>query len=248
MISETAKEDTPFCSIVIPCYNEAANLPALLGAFAGALKSADIELVVVDNGSSDGTGEILRRESARLPFLRAVSCPVNLGYGGGILAGLAAARGRLAGWAHGDLQYAPADIVAAAESLRPGRAKVFFKGLRANRSAADIFFTAGMGLFASLALRLPLRDVNAQPTFFSRELFEGWTDPPRDFSLDLYAYADALRRGYAVLRRPVPLDRRLHGSSSWNRGLSDRLKLSLRMAGAVLRIRGKLGAGGRANA
>ena len=230
-----------FCSIVVPCYNEADNLPLLLAGFSAALGSADIELILVDNGSADGTAALLRAAAADLPFLRTVSCEKNLGYGGGILAGLKLAKGSFAGWAHGDLQYAPADILAAAESLRPFRTeKVFLKGLRRNRAAAEYFFTAGMSLLSALVLGLPLRDINAQPTFFSRRLFEGWTDPPADFSLDLYAYADALRRGYRPLRRKVALDRRRHGSSSWNRSLSDRFRLAGRMAAAIFKMRRRL--------
>lgn len=227
-----------FCSIVIPCYNEAGNLPALLSGFAGALKAPDIELILVDNGSSDGTADLLRSAAAGFPFFRAVTCEKNLGYGGGILAGLGTAKGSFAGWTHGDLQYAPADILAAAESLRPFTSeKIFLKGLRGNRPAGDRLFTAGMALFASLSLGLRLEDINAQPTFFTRSLFEGWTAPPKDFSLDLYAYARALAGGYRIIRREVPLARRRHGSSSWNRGLADRLRLARRMAGAILEMR-----------
>jgi len=232
-----------FCSIVIPCYNEAGNLPALLSAFAAAPMPPDIELILVDNGSTDDTAALLRAAVHDFPFFRAVACASNLGYGGGILAGLRCARGRCAGWAHGDMQYAPADILAAAESLRPYREEVFLKGLRGNRPAGERLFTAGMALASSLSLGLPLRDINAQPTFFSRSLFEGWTAPPADFSLDLYAYADALRRGFRVLRRKIELAPRRHGSSSWNRGLAARLRLSGRMAGAIFRLRADLRAG-----
>ena len=230
-----------FCSIVVPCYNEAGNLPALLSGFGAAHKAADIELILVDNGSTDGTAALLRSAAADFPFFRAVTCEKNLGYGGGILAGLGTAKGRFAGWTHGDLQYAPADILAAAESLRPfTREKIFLKGLRGNRAAADRFFTAGMSLFASVSLGLRLEDINAQPTFFTRSLFEGWKAPPADFSLDLYAYACALAGGYRIIRREVPLAKRRHGSSSWNRGLADRLRLARRMAGAILEMRKKL--------
>ena len=230
-----------FCSIVIPCYNEAENIRPLLAAFAAALRAPDLELILVDNGSTDGTAELLRAAAAEFPFLRTVTCEKNLGYGGGILAGLKLAKGSCAGWTHGDMQYAPADIVEAAESLRPFTSeKVFLKGLRGNRAVQEQLFTAGMSLFSALALGLPLRDINAQPTLFSRRLFEGWTAPPEDFSLDLYAYADALRRGYTVIRRKVTLSRRRHGSSSWNRGLADRLRLAGRMASGILKMRGKL--------
>jgi glycosyltransferase involved in cell wall biosynthesis len=244
--SEAAGAGKIFCSIVIPCYNEEANIPRLLAGFAEALKARDLELILVDNGSSDGTGQLLRRCAPDYPFLRVVSCSPNRGYGGGIMAGLREARGDLTGWAHGDMQYSPADILEAAERMRPFRAEnVFLKGLRKNRTSADAFFTAAMAAFASLTLRIPLRDINAQPTIFSRSLMEDWQDPPADFSLDLYAYAAAIRRGFKLLRREIPLADRKEGASSWNRGPLDRLRLSMRMVKVILRNRTSLMKGDR---
>jgi hypothetical protein len=59
-------------------------------------------------------------------------------------------------------------------------------------------------------------DINAQPTMFSRNFFESWTDPPDDFSLDLYAYCQAQRCGLNVHRFPVRFGERAHGVSHWN--------------------------------
>lgn len=230
-----------FCSLVLPCYNEAGNIAALLDAFAAARPAADIELVLVDNGSSDNTAELLRSLLPHFSFARAVTVPENLGYGYGITCGLKTARGLYAGWAHGDLQYSPAEILAAVESLRSaGGKRVFLKGLRSARTCADTFFTAGMSLFESLLFGTPLRDINAQPTLFHRSLLENWGGAPRDFLLDLYAYVAAVKSGFGVLRVPVLLREREKGSSSWNRGPGARLRLSLRNIKASIALRNTL--------
>ena len=62
----------------------------------------------------------------------------------------------------------------------------------------------------------PLWDINAQPTLFPASFFAGWTDPPKDFSLDLYAYHRAVDQGLRVARFPVGFGARQHGVSSWN--------------------------------
>jgi len=225
-----------FCSLVVPCYNEEGNIPALAAGFAGLEGWG--ELILVDNGSSDGTGAAAAAAAERFAFVRAVSVPSNAGYGGGIKAGLAAAAGDHVGWTHADLQYDPAEMVALLARLR-GRAgeKLFFKGLRRGRSPAERFFTAGMSLFVSVLFGRPLTDINAQPTLFHRSLLPAFAGAPDDFSIDLFAFAAALRAGFRVERAPVRLLPRAAGSSSWNKGLGSRLALSARTAAAAVRIR-----------
>jgi polyisoprenyl-phosphate glycosyltransferase len=227
-----------FCSIVAPCYNERPNLEPLAAAFAAALGGrTDYELILVDNGSSDGSAAELERLLPRYPFLRAVRVEVNRGYGHGITKGLETARGAVAGWTHADLQYSPAGAVAAAESLRGAAGPVFLKGLRPDRPAADAFFTAAMALFESALFGRRLRDINAQPTLFSRALLGRWEGAPDDFALDLFAYVRALEAGFGLRRFPVALAPRRAGASSWNSGAAARLKVSLRTLRSSLHLR-----------
>ena len=90
----------------------------------------------MDNGSTDGTAALLRSAAADFPFFRAVTCERNLGYGGGILAGLRTAKGRCAGWTHGDMQYAPAEVLAAAEACGRSRKENIPERPAGNRASA----------------------------------------------------------------------------------------------------------------
>ena len=162
-----------FCSLVIPCYNEGGNIAPLVKGFAEAVKTDDFELIIVDNGSTDASAGILAALAPGHAFLRVVSVPDNIGYGHGISQGLKAARGRYAGWAHGDMQYSPAEIMNAVELLRPERGeKIFLKGLRSARPFFETAFTSGMAVFESLLFGTLFRDINAQPTLFHRSLLE----------------------------------------------------------------------------
>ncbi len=242
----TPEKDGIFCSLIVPCYNEERNLAPFAGAFSAALKNTDIEVILVNNGSTDGSAAVLGSLLREYPFLRSVAVPVNRGYGHGILEGLKAARGTVLGWAHGDLQYSPGDLAAAAEELRPLRhEKFFYKGLRRGRPVADRIFTSGMAFFESALLGLRLSDINAQPTFFHRSLTATFAVPPEDFSLDLYAYACAVKNGFKVRRGSITLKERAAGTSSWNRGLGDRVKLIKRTIAASLTIRKELARPGR---
>jgi glycosyltransferase involved in cell wall biosynthesis len=205
-------------SLVIPCYIEAANFPALVQCLVQCFSGkAGYEIVLVDNGSSDDSPSLLADAVKQHPFIQTVRVEVNQGYGWGILQGLAIAKGNFLGWTHADLQTDPADAIEGFEKLESlANPMSMIKGRRYGRPFADVFFTTGMSIFDSILFGLPLWDINAQPTLFSRPLYTIWREPPRDFSLDLYAYATAVREKAALARIPVHFGKRLHGLSHWN--------------------------------
>jgi glycosyltransferase involved in cell wall biosynthesis len=204
----------PYVSLIVPCYNEALNLPLLVERCKSCFAAhPEIEVVLVDNGSTDNTPAVLTRLLQDQAQIRSLRVDVNRGYGYGILQGLHSARGEYIGWTHADMQTDPADVLRALSLLR---ADVYVKGRRHGRPLSDRVFTAGMGLFETLLLRKPLWDINAQPNLFPRGFFLSWTNPPHDFSLDLYGYYQAQRAGLQVRRIPVFFGERAHGRSHWN--------------------------------
>lgn len=213
-------------SIVIPCYNEEKNIPLILEKFRDALNGEDLEVILVNNGSTDASAQVLEQELPAYPFARTVLVPVNQGYGYGILKGLEAAEGDFLGWTHADLQTDPADVVKAYHLLeeRGWDPRMYVKGSRKGRSLGDNFFTFGMGVFESLYLRRRMWDVNAQPNLFSRAFYATWQNPPHDFALDLYALYMARSQKREVVRFPVRFPPRLYGVSHWNTGLASKWK------------------------
>lgn len=231
-------------SLVIPCYNEAANLPLLVTRCRALVASANAEVILVDNGSSDATPDVMARELRGEPAIRSVRVEVNKGYGHGIRAGLDAATGDVIGWTHADLQTDPMD---AARSLRLFEASqtpevLFVKGRRYARPLSDQVFTAGMSVFETLLMGRVLRDVNAQPTLFHRDTHAAWDNPPDDFSLDLFALANAKRKGLDVKRIPVLFPERIHGQSSWNVDWAAKRKFIKRTLDYSFRLRRTLSA------
>ncbi len=223
----------PRFSIVLPCYNEALTLPSIFARFEAVLRDRpDIEVIFVNNGSRDDSREVLASETARpgRGFARVVTVEVNQGYGFGILAGLRECGGDFIGWTHADSQYDPAVVVEACDALlaAPDPARTFLRGRRLRRGAFDAFFTAGMSVYASLALGVRVRDVNAQPKLFPRAFRDLMTSPPHDFSLDLYALVLARRQGYTLLELPVVFAPRLHGEAKGGGSLALKWKLTRR--------------------
>ncbi len=204
------------CSLIIPCYNEAKNIPLLLKRCQGLADPDTIEVILVDNGSTDESPAVLAEQLPQYAGCRTVRVEKNQGYGFGILAGLKAAKGDILGWTHADMQTDPQDVLRGLALFEQHGNTIFVKGRRYGRPVSDVAFTIGMSCFESLLLGKRLWDINAQPTLFPRTFFASWDNPPADFSLDLYAYYQACRQGLKIHRFPVLFADRAHGVSHWN--------------------------------
>jgi glycosyltransferase involved in cell wall biosynthesis len=227
-------------SLVIPCYNEAANLPLLLDRCLALANQTDIEIVIVDNGSTDESPAVLRSLLPAYPSCRSVRVEKNQGYGFGILTGLRAASGDILGWTHADMQTDPLDTSRGLDLFKKYGSNSFVKGRRYGRPLGDVTFTVAMSFFETLLLSKPLWDINAQPTMFTRQFFETWHEPPHDFSLDLYAYYQARLAGLEVHRFRVLFGERAHGVSHWNVNWAAKRKFISRTVEFSLQLRKKL--------
>lgn len=203
-------------SLIIPCFNEAANLLLLLERCKEFGDYPDMEIILVDNGSTDNTSNLLRELLPEYKVCRSVRVEQNQGYGFGILSGLAAASGEILGWTHADMQTDPQDALKGLALFKQYGPNIFVKGHRYGRPLGDTVFTIGMSIFETVLLGQPMWDINAQPTLFSRSFFESWRDAPHDFSLDLYSYYQARKKGLVIYRYPVLFGKRAHGHSHWN--------------------------------
>ena len=224
-------------SLVIPCYNESSNLPLLLERCAELRHQPGVEVVLVDNGSTDDSPEVFAALLPRYPGCRSIRVDVNQGYGFGILSGLRAAHGEILGWTHADMQTDPQDALRGLALFESNGQGIFVKGRRYGRSASDVFFTMGMSAFETVLLGQTLWDINAQPTIFSRSFFDTWREPPYDFSLDLYAYYMARQAGLNVRRFPVRFGERAHGVSHWNVNWTAKRKFIQRTVNFSLQLR-----------
>lgn len=229
-------------SIVVPCYNESENIPLILDRFAQCINGKDIQVVLVNNGSTDNSAEILNDLSPKFAFMKRVTVNVNQGYGFGILSGLKEADGDFLGWTHADMQTDPADVQKALDIIykESNPETIFVKGNRKGRSVFDLFFTVGMSIFETILLGKRLWDINAQPTIFHRSFYDRWHNPPHDFSLDLYAYYMAKTSRCTIKRFPVFFPKRIHGESKWNTGLGAKLKFIKRTLNFSFKLKREL--------
>ncbi len=229
-------------SIIVPCYNEEQNLELLLESIDNSMKRDDIEVVLVDNGSTDGSKEVLEKIAPQYSYVKIETVKENQGYGFGILSGLRAATGEYLGWMHGDLQTPFVNVILALELIEKfdNPHNVFVKGWRKERSIFDKFFSFGMGVFETILLRTKMQEINAQPNIFHKSFFEKWQNPPNDFSLDLYVFYLAKKLKLDIFRIPVFFPERKFGESKWNTSFAMKWKFIKRTLSYSMVLRKKL--------
>jgi glycosyltransferase involved in cell wall biosynthesis len=233
-------------SIVVPCYNESRNLGTLLDRFRQVLspQRTGVEVVLVNNGSTDDSATTLERELGKPEnaFARTVHVEQNIGYGHGIVSGLRAAEGEILAWTHADLQTDPNDVLLGYDRFiqEDNPEQVFLRGRRKGRGWFDAFFTAGMSILSSWALGVALRDINAQPKMFHRSFLSLMTDPPLDFSLDLYVLYLATANHFTILEQPVYFGKRQAGEAKGGGSLRGKIKLTRRALRYIFSLKRKL--------
>jgi len=203
------REDwVPTVSLAMPCYNEEACLgetaPALVKAFQDA--NVDLELVLVDNGSRDRTGQIIDElMAAGLPVTK-VRLEVNRGYGNGIVRGLEACRAPLIGYLCADGQVAPEDVVRVYRLTEQREDRILAKVRRRfrqdswRRKIVSIIYN---GLMLTLFGWLGAIDINGSPKIFSRRAFRAMRLRSDDWFLDPELILKANRLGLRVIEIDV---------------------------------------------
>ena len=158
-------------SAVMPAFNEEGNLEQSVGRMAAALadQARAFEVIVVDDGSQDGTAALLARLKPIHPSLRVVRHPVNRGYGAALRSGFAAARYPWIFLMDADNQFDPADVAVLLAAATDADIVAGYRQRRRDplprRLNAWAFFTLVTILFGRLA-----RDVNCAFKLIRRDL------------------------------------------------------------------------------
>ena len=212
--------------IVIPSFNELESLRVLVPTCINLLtENPNLQIVIVDNGSNDGTNLYLEMYSDIERF-KYLILEANQGYGGGILAGLNQLETEYLSWTHADLQTDIFDIFKFDLNSLPDY--FLAKGIRRGRSVSDYIFTFGMTFYILLKFRRFCNDINGQPTIISRKLFYQFNYPPSDFSFDLYAFIMAKKMNSLIIRKKIHFSDRRYSHSKWNFGFTSKINLIIR--------------------
>lgn len=205
-------------SLVIPCYNEASSVRGTATHIVDAFRARGIplELVLVDNGSSDGTGAVIDELVAEgLPIVK-VTVEVNRGYGHGILSGLASVTGDQVGFLCADSQVEAGDVVRVAEIAMASKSPRLVKVRRRFRMDGlrrKIISISYNGLANLMFGGLHSIDINGNPKIMPREYLQRMQLRSEDWFLDPEVMIKAKRLGLPVYEFNVLGQMRAEGFS-----------------------------------
>ena len=168
-------EKFPSLSVFFPAYNDAPSLPDLLGGTFAVLREhvADYEVIVVNDGSGDNTGEVLEQLAEKYrPFLRVVTHPQNRGYGGALRSGFAAATKEWVFYTDGDGQYDPGELPRLLAMTGPATGLVNGYKLERHDPAHRIWIGNVYNFCARLLFRVRIRDIDCDYRLIRRALLD----------------------------------------------------------------------------
>jgi glycosyltransferase involved in cell wall biosynthesis len=207
-VEEIHLSTLPALSLVLPCYDEESVIEKTVAELFAAFERVDrsLELVAVDNGSRDRTGEILLELSRRHVRLVTTRVDTNRGYGNGLLAGLPLATAPWVGILCADGQVAAEDVAALFLSAERSNQPALFKVRRRfrrdglKRKIVSIAYNFAM---AALFPGLGSIDVNGNPKLLPRAWMERMDLQALDWFLDAEMLLAARRLGLPVVEIDV---------------------------------------------
>ena len=196
----------PEVSVVMPVFNERATVERAIAAVLAANVADDFELIVVDDGSVDGTADILR-EGSWPEQVRVLYHERNRGKGAALRTALAEARGLYTTIMDADLEYDPADIPSLLVHLRNGDAAAVF-GTRGfeSHSAYSFWYVVGnrsVTFVANLIYNSWISDMMTGQKAIRTELFRSLKLKERGFAIEAEITARLLRQGLRIYEVPI---------------------------------------------
>ena len=211
-------------SVVIPVFNEAKTVAALIEKVRAV--ALDKEIIVVNDGSSDGTREALRRFESGVPGVTVHHSPVNLGKGASVRIGFSYASGEIVTIQDADLELDPNEYVRLIQPLVDGSADVVYgsRFLDSGKKGTLTFYLANRGL-ASLTnalYRAHLTDIETCYKVLRRDVLDQLTLRASRFEIEPELTAQILKRGFRLIELPIgynPRSRAEGKKISWRDGV-----------------------------
>jgi len=192
-------------SVIVPVYNERNTVGEIIRRMRHVEVPIELEIIVVDDGSSDGTDKIL--STLEDSTVRVLRHPQNKGKGAAIRTGLQNARGDCVIIQDADLEYDPDDWPKLLNPLLKGRARVVY-GSRFTGERKNMLFWHWVGnrtlsLLTNVLYNTTISDMETCYKLFDKQVLEGLTIESDRFDFEPEITAKVLRRGHRIYEVPI---------------------------------------------
>jgi len=225
-------------SVVVPVYNEAATLEQIVRrVLAVNLAEGKKELIIVDDGSSDGSRSIVEKLEREFPdVIQCIYCSQNRGKGAAVRQGLDKASGDIIIVQDADLEYDPEDFRSILGAYSDSTVQVVFGARKCNRSRiSDLPYFYGRRVITALTNLLYGSQLTDQPTCYKSARASALASLDlrcNGFEFCAEVTAKLLRAGYKIVEVPISYQPR-----SIKEGKKLRARDGLRIAWTLLRLR-----------
>jgi glycosyltransferase involved in cell wall biosynthesis len=194
-------------SIIVPVYNEAATIQAVLDRLLAISLPAAREIIVVNDGSSDGTRAVLDSLSGLSDRITIVHVDPNRGKGHAVRLGIARSKGDVVAIQDADLELDPAQLAGLAEPILAGRADVVY-GSRFLKPSNGVPFVSrmanrGLTLVTNVLYGASLTDMETCYKIMRGSVARGLTLTADRFDIEPEITAKLLRGGHRIAEQPV---------------------------------------------
>jgi len=203
-------------SFVLPMYNEAANIESTLATvsrIAGEI-CGDYEIIVADDASTDGCGDIVETLSVSEPRIKCVRLQKNTKFGGALAAGLRHASKDIVIYTDSDLPVKEPDIKAALELLNNADVVTGYSLVIKDSSLKRIIMSKVYNFLVELFFNLKIRDINSGFKIYRRKAIEGLELMSRSPFVDVEIFAEIAKMGFRIAQYGLVFELRTKGRSS----------------------------------
>ena len=202
-------------SAFFPAHNEETNVVPMTEALLAVLPQVARrwELIIVDDGSRDGTGALADELARKHANVSVVHHPVNRGYGAAVRSGLAAARNEFVFFTDGDRQFDPRQIGRLVAEVGRGDVIVGYRRNRADNTVRRLNAFA-WNMLVRLLFRIPIRDIDCAFKLIPRRALDGYELRAEGAMVSTELLAQIIKHGHRITEVPIDHFHRQSGVSS----------------------------------
>ena len=213
-------------SVIVPAYNEAGTVETVVRRVREV--PVNLEIIAVDDGSSDGTGAVLDRLHDEGLLDRVVHQPANLGKGAAIRAGVALAQGHVIVAQDADLEYDPQELPRLLDPIRLGKADAVYGSRFQSGPRRVLYFWHSLGnrlltLLSNMLTDLNLSDMETCYKMVRADVFKSLPLRSRRFGIEVEITARLARARVRIWELPISYSGRTYAEGKkigWRDGLT----------------------------